>query len=46
MFHQHYKGLATKTDADKWFVVMPEKKPRDETSKDADLTKKENGNES
>jgi integrase len=23
MIHQHYKGLATKADAEKWFAVMP-----------------------
>ena len=23
MIHQHYKGLATKADAEKWFVVQP-----------------------
>lgn len=46
MIHQHYKGLATKADADEWFDVMPGKLAEDETSKDADLTKKENDNES
>jgi len=25
MIHQHYKGLATKADAEKWFAVMPSK---------------------
>ena len=25
MIHQHYKGLATKADAEKWFAVMPPK---------------------
>jgi len=25
MIHQHYKGLATKADAEKWFAVMPTK---------------------
>ncbi|MEI6198230.1 MAG: tyrosine-type recombinase/integrase, partial [Verrucomicrobiota bacterium] len=25
MIHQHYKGLATKVDAEKWFAVMPAK---------------------
>ena len=25
MIHQHYKGLATKAEAEKWFAVMPEK---------------------
>ena len=25
MIHQHYKGLATKTEAEKWFGVMPAK---------------------
>jgi integrase len=25
MIHQHYKGLATKTEAEKWFGVMPPK---------------------
>jgi hypothetical protein len=24
MIHQHYKGLATKAEAEKWFAVMPE----------------------
>ena len=23
MIHQHYKGLATKADAEKWFNVQP-----------------------
>jgi hypothetical protein len=46
MIHQHYKGLATKAEADKWFEVMPGKEPGDETSNDAESTKKENGNES
>jgi len=23
MIHQHYKGLATKTEAEKWFAVKP-----------------------
>lgn len=23
MIHQHYKGLATKAEAEKWFAVMP-----------------------
>jgi hypothetical protein len=23
MIHAHYKGLATKADADKWFNVLP-----------------------
>ena len=27
MIHQHYKGLATKTEAEKWFSVMPAKQP-------------------
>ncbi len=27
MIHQHYKGLATKTEAEKWFAVMPPKSP-------------------
>jgi hypothetical protein len=25
MIHGHYKGLATKTEAEKWFVVLPSK---------------------
>ena len=25
MIHQHYKGLATKAEAEKWFAVMPSK---------------------
>ena len=25
MIHAHYKGLATKADAEKWFAVMPQK---------------------
>jgi len=25
MIHQHYKGLATKADAEKWFAVLPPK---------------------
>ena len=25
MIHQHYKGLATKNEAEKWFAVMPHK---------------------
>ena len=27
MIHAHYKGLATKADAEKWFAVMDEIKP-------------------
>jgi len=23
MIHQHYKGLATKAEAEKWFAVLP-----------------------
>jgi hypothetical protein len=25
MIHQHYNGLATKAEAEKWFAVMPPK---------------------
>jgi len=25
MIHPHYKGLATKAEAEKWFAVMPTK---------------------
>ena len=25
MIHSHYKGLATKSDAEKWFDLMPSK---------------------
>ena len=27
MIHQHYKGLATKAEAEKWFAVSPTKQP-------------------
>ena len=28
MIHAHYKGLATKADAEKWFAVLPPKSPK------------------
>gem|GEM_PF-3300279 len=28
MIHAHYKGLATKADAEKWFTVLPPKSAR------------------
>ena len=32
MIHAHYKGLATKAEAEKWFQVLPTRK---EAQKDA-----------
>jgi len=33
MIHQHYKGLATKAEAEKWFAVMPPKPDENDNPK-------------
>ena len=35
MIHQHYKGLATKAEAEKWFAVMPPKSEEKNVEKPA-----------